>query len=72
MVLHPPECVYVIRMVEFKPEDPGVLARFDGKAAFAEMGTARYTVEGERHPFMPPRTHSLDFAAGFKAGYTCS
>ena len=61
LVLHPPEAGCVFRTVEFKPEDPEVLAKLDGRSAFAEMGAAQNIVEGARHPFMH-RTDSLDFA----------
>ncbi|MDE2790454.1 MAG: cupin domain-containing protein [Paracoccaceae bacterium] len=61
LILHPPKGGCVFRTVEFEPEDPEVLAKLDGKAAFAEMGAARNIVEGARHPFMH-RTDSLDFA----------
>lgn len=61
LVLHPPKGGCVFRTVEFKPEDPDVLAKLDGKAAFAEMGAGHSVVEGARHPFMH-RTNSLDFA----------
>ena len=43
----------------FDPEDPEVLAKLDGKTAFAEMGAGANVVEGARHPFMH-RTDSLD------------
>lgn len=60
-ILHPPENGSVFRCVEFMPEDPEVLAKLDGKAAFAEMGAGANVVEGARHPFMH-RTDSLDYA----------
>lgn len=60
-VLHPPKNGSVFRCVEFLPEDPEVLAKLDGKAAFAEMGAGANIVEGARHPFMH-RTDSLDYA----------
>lgn len=60
-ILHPLEGGCVFRTVEFKPEDPEVLANIDGKAAFAEMNADQCIVEGARHPFMH-RTDSLDFA----------
>lgn len=60
-VLHPPQNGTVFRIVEFEPEDPEVLARLDGKAAFAEMGAAHNIVENARHPFMH-RTDSVDYA----------
>lgn len=60
-ILHPPENGSVFRCVEFLPEDPDVLAKLDGKAAFAEMGAGANIVEGARHPFMH-RTDSLDYA----------
>lgn len=60
-VLHPPANGAVFRCVEFLPEDPEVLARLDGRSAFAEMGAADNIVENARHPFMH-RTDSVDFA----------
>lgn len=60
-ILHPPRDGSVFRCVEFLPEDPEVLARLDGRAAFAEMGAGANVVEGARHPFMH-RTDSLDYA----------
>lgn len=60
-VLHPPKGGVVFRTVEFEPEDPEVIAKLDGRAAFAEMGAAHNIVEGARHPFMH-RTDSVDFA----------
>lgn len=60
-VLHPPKNGSVFRCVEFEPENPEVLAKLDGKAAFAEMGAAANVVEGARHPFMH-RTDTLDYA----------
>ncbi|MFD0981958.1 cupin domain-containing protein [Tropicimonas aquimaris] len=60
-ILHPPQNGSVFRCVEFLPEDPEVLAKLDGKAAFAEMGAGANIVEGARHPFMH-RTDSLDYA----------
>lgn len=60
-ILHPPANGSVFRCVEFKPEDPEVLAGLDGRAAFAEMGAAANIVEDARHPFMH-RTDSLDYA----------
>jgi quercetin dioxygenase-like cupin family protein len=60
-VLHPPTHGSVFRCVEFEPEDPEVIARLDGKAAFAEMGAAANIVENARHPFMH-RTDSVDYA----------
>lgn len=35
--LHPPKNGSVFRVVEFQPEDPEVMAKLDGPAAFAEM-----------------------------------
>jgi len=60
-ILHPPENGSVFRCVEFLPEDPDVLAKLDGKSAFAEMGAAANIVENARHPFMH-RTDSVDYA----------
>ncbi len=60
-VLHPPCHGTVLRIIEFEPEDPAVLATLDGKAAFAEMGAAANIVDGARHPFMH-RTDSVDYA----------
>lgn len=60
-ILHPPELGSVFRCVEFLPEDPEVLAKLDGPAAFAEMGAGASVVQGARHPFMH-RTDSLDYA----------
>ncbi|MEM9107815.1 MAG: cupin domain-containing protein [Pseudomonadota bacterium] len=60
-VLHPPANGSVFRCVEFGPEDPEVMARVDGKAAFAEMGAAHNVVENARHPYMH-RTDSVDYA----------
>ncbi|WP_220475159.1 cupin domain-containing protein [Paracoccus sp. JM45] len=59
--LHPPTGGSVFRCVEFLPEDPEVMARLDGRAAFAEMGAAANIVENARHPFMH-RTDSVDYA----------
>jgi quercetin dioxygenase-like cupin family protein len=60
-ILHPPANGSVFRCVEYMPEDPEVMAKLDGKAAFAEMGAGANIVEGARHPFMH-RTNSLDYA----------
>ncbi|MBL6957861.1 MAG: cupin domain-containing protein [Rhodospirillales bacterium] len=60
-VLHPPKNGSVFRTVQFDPEDPEVMAKLDGKAAFAEMGASANIVEGARHPFMH-RTDSVDYA----------
>ena len=60
-VLHPPKGGVVFRVVEFEPEDPEVLKKLDGKAAFAEMGAAHAIVENARHPFMH-RTDTVDYA----------
>nr|CAA6808622.1 MAG: Unknown protein [uncultured Thiotrichaceae bacterium] len=60
-VLHPPKNGTIFRVIEFLPEDPEVIAKIDGKAAFAEMGAAHNVVEGGRHPYMH-RTDSLDYA----------
>ncbi|WP_376878123.1 cupin domain-containing protein [Albirhodobacter sp. R86504] len=59
--LHPPKGGSVFRCVEFEPEDPEVMAKLDGPAAFAEMGAGANIVEGARHPFMH-RTDSVDYA----------
>ncbi len=59
--LHPPANGSVFRCVEFLPEDPEILAKLDGKSAFAEMGAAANIVEDARHPFMH-RTDSVDYA----------
>ncbi len=61
LILHPPKDGAIFRIVQFDPEDPEVLAKLDGKAAFAEMGAAANVVENARHPFMH-RTDSLDYA----------
>lgn len=61
LILHPPKNGSVFRIVQFDPEDPEVLAKLDGKAAFAEMGAGANVVEGARHPFMH-RTDSVDYA----------
>lgn len=61
LILHPPNGGAIFRTVEFEPEDPEVLAKLDGKAAFAEMGAGANIVEGARHPFMH-RTDSVDYA----------
>ncbi|MEM7464333.1 MAG: cupin domain-containing protein [Pseudomonadota bacterium] len=61
LILHPPKNGSVFRIVQFDPEDPEVLAKLDGKAAFAEMGAGANVVEGARHPFMH-RTDSLDYS----------
>lgn len=60
-VLHPPPNGSTFRCVEFLPENPEVLAKLDGKAAFGEMGASANIVENGRHPFMH-RTDSLDYA----------
>jgi len=59
-ILHPPEHGSVFRCVEFLPEDPEVIAKLDGKSAFAEMGAGDNVVENSRHPWMH-RTDSLDY-----------
>ena len=61
LILHPPKNGSIFRIVQFDPEDPEVLAKLDGKAAFAEMGAAANVVEDARHPFMH-RTDSVDYA----------
>jgi mannose-6-phosphate isomerase-like protein (cupin superfamily) len=60
-ILHPPQHGSVFRCVEFLPEDPEVMAKLDGPAAFAEMGAGANIVVGARHPFMH-RTNSVDYA----------
>ena len=60
LILHPPKDGSVFRIVQFDPEDPEVLAKLDGKSAFAEMGAGANIVENARHPFMH-RTDSLDY-----------
>lgn len=60
-VLHPPKLGSTFRCVEFLPEDPDVIAKVDGRAAFGEMGASANIVEGGRHPYMH-RTDSLDYA----------
>lgn len=60
-VLHPPTGGTVFRVIEFHPEDPDVLAKLDGAAAFAEMGASGNVIEGARHPFMH-RTETVDYA----------
>ena len=64
-ILHPPRNGSVFRCAEFEPEDPEVLAKLDGKAAFAEMGAAANIVEGARHPFIH-RTDSVDYTVILK------
>lgn len=59
-ILHPPTNGSVFRCVEFLPEDPEILAKLDGKLAFAEMGASDNIVENARHPFMH-RTNSVDY-----------
>ena len=61
LILHPPKNGSIFRIVQFDPEDPEVLAKLDGKAAFAEMGAGANIVEGARHPFMH-RTDSVDYS----------
>lgn len=61
LVLQPPENGAIFRIVQFDPENPDVLAKLDGKSAFAEMGASHNVVENARHPFMH-RTDSLDYA----------
>ncbi len=61
LILHPPGNGSVFRIVQFDPENPDVLAKLDGKSAFAEMGAAAQIVENARHPFMH-RTDSLDYS----------
>lgn len=60
LVLHPPTNGSVFRIVEFEPEDPEIIAKVDGKAAFAAMGAAHNVVENARHPYMH-RTNSIDY-----------
>ena len=60
-VLHPPDNGTVFRVIEFWPEDPEVMAKLDGAAAFSEMGAAGNVIEGARHPFMH-RTETVDYA----------
>jgi len=59
-ILHPPQNGSVFRCVEFLPEDPEVMAKLDGKAAFAEMGAGDNIVQNARHPWMH-RTDSVDY-----------
>ena len=59
-ILHPPQHGSVFRCVEFLPEDPEVMAKLDGKSAFAEMGAGDNVVQDARHPWMH-RTDSLDY-----------
>lgn len=61
LILHPPKNGSVFRFVVFDPEDQEVLAKLDGKSAFAEMGAGANVVAGARHPFMH-RTDSVDYA----------
>jgi len=61
LILHPPKDGAVFRIVQFDPEDPEVMAKLDGKAAFAEMGAGDTVVANARHPFMH-RTNSLDYS----------
>lgn len=61
LTLQPPTNGSVFRVVQFDPENPEVLAKLDGKAAFAEMGAGDNVVENARHPFMH-RTDSLDYS----------
>lgn len=61
LVLHPPKGGTVFRIVQFDPEDPEVLAKVDGAAAFAAMGASHNVVQNARHPYMH-RTESVDYA----------
>lgn len=61
LILHPPKNGTVFRTVEFMPEDPEVMAKLDGRAAFAEMGAGDNVVSNSRHPWMH-RTDSVDYA----------
>ncbi len=65
LILHPPHNGAVFRVLHFEPENPDVLAKLDGKAAFSAMGAANNIIEGARHPFMH-RTDSVDFAVVLK------
>jgi len=60
-VLHPPKGGTIVRIIEFDPEDPAVMAKVDGRTAFADMGAAGNVVEGARHPFMHA-TMTVDYA----------
>jgi hypothetical protein len=51
----------VFSCVEFEPDDPAVMAKLGGRAAFAEMGAANNVVENAWHPFMH-RTDLVDYA----------
>jgi mannose-6-phosphate isomerase-like protein (cupin superfamily) len=61
LVLRPPENGTVLRVLEFWPEDPEVLAKLDGKTAFGAMGASDNVVEDTRHPFMH-KTNTVDYA----------
>jgi mannose-6-phosphate isomerase-like protein (cupin superfamily) len=50
-----------LRVLEFWPEDPEVLAKLDGKTAFGAMGASDNVVEDTRHPFMH-KTNTVDYA----------
>ena len=60
-ILHPPTNGSAFRTVEFLPENPEVMAKLDGKSAFAEMDAGDNIVQDSRHPWMH-RTNSLDYA----------
>ncbi len=68
-VLHPPGNGSVFRVIEFWPEDPEVMAKLDGAAAFSEMGGAGNLVQGARHPFMH-RTDTVDYAVVLRGEIT--
>lgn len=61
VVLSPPSGGTVFRIVQFDPEDPEVLSRVDGRAAFAEMGASHNVVDNARHPYLH-RTETVDYA----------
>jgi len=69
VVLHPPTGGTVFRIVQFEPEDPGVLARADGAASFAAIGAAGAVVAGARHPYMH-RTDTVDYAVVLQGSIT--
>ena len=69
VVLSPPPGGTVFRVVQFDPEDPEVLARADGAAAFADLGAAAHAVASRRHPYMH-RTDTVDYAVVLQGSIT--
>jgi quercetin dioxygenase-like cupin family protein len=69
VVLHPPPDGTVFRVIQFDPEDPDVLARTDGAAAFAAMGAEGTVIAGARHPYMH-RTATVDYAVVLQGSIT--